>query len=155
MPHELRSRGAVDTLRVTTILIPVSSRFVAVGLALALLAAGCIPGYVVTEGGEPREISGRLGGEGARNEFENACIWLVRADGMRTHLLIMDDSVIRSDPLRLVDRNGRTIASVGDTVTAVGPSGAIGDNGCRAVEEMFVVDQIIGPQGSWLDEAAP
>jgi hypothetical protein len=131
----------------------VSSKYLAVGL-LTLVAAGCIPGHVVCEGGEPREIAGRLGGEGARNEFENVCIWLDTSDGKRSYLLIMDDSVVRSDPLRLVDRNGRTIASVGDAVTAIGPSGAIGDNGCAPIEEMFVVDQLIGPEGMWRDEAA-
>ena len=154
-PDLARLHRAVDTPKVASILILVSSRFVAIGLSIGLLAAGCIPGQIVSEGGEPREIAGRLGGEGARNEFENACIWLVRGDGERAHLLIMDDSIVQFDPLRLVDRNGRTIASVGDTVTAVGPSGAVGDNGCAPIEEMFVVDQIVGPGGTWREEAAP
>jgi hypothetical protein len=145
----------VDIPDVASILILVGSTFMVIGLSLALLAAGCIPGQVVSEGGELREMTGRLGGEGARNEFENACIWLVGADGKRTHLLIMDDSVIQSDPLRLVDGSGRTIAAVGDAVTAVGPTRAIGDNGCAAIEEMFVVDQLIGPRGTWREELAP
>jgi hypothetical protein len=135
-------------------LILVSIRFVASVLTAVVLAGACVPGRLVSEGGEPRAIDGRLGGEEARDQFGLPCFWLTGADGKRTYLLIMDDSVFGTDPLRLLDRDRRTIASIGDTVTAIGPTMAIGDNGCASVEDTFVVDEIIGPGGSWSTPAA-
>lgn len=123
-------------------------------LALALVlagGAGCVPGYTVSDGGEPIAISGRFGGEPAPNDFGSACIWLTLADGTRTYLLLMGETdPVGFDPLRVID-GGRIIATVGDTVTAVGPSGAIGENGCARPEVTFVVDTLTGPGGVWRD----
>ena len=131
------------------------ARLLGVGLALAFAGTGCLPGYTVSEGGEPTAISGRFGGEPAPNDGGNACIWLTLADGTRTYLLLFDEvDLVRFDPLRLVDDRGQTIATVGDIVTAVGPRGAIGDNGCATPEMLFVVDSLTGPGGMWRDSIA-
>lgn len=130
-------------------------RLLALALVTAAVAAGCVPGYTVSEGGEPIAISGRFDGEPAPNDFGNACIWLTGADGTRTYLLLFGEiDPVRFDPLRLIGEEGQIIATVGDTVTAVGPSGAIGDNGCAKPEVMFVVDTLTGPGGVWRDATA-
>jgi hypothetical protein len=63
----------------------------------------------------------------------------------------MDGSVVQFRPLRLVDTAGTIIAAEGDTITAIGPSMAIGENGCAPIDDMFVVDELIGPGGNWRD----
>jgi hypothetical protein len=70
----------------------------------------------------------------------------------------MDEAVVRFEPLRLVSANGGVIASEGDTVTAIGKTWSIGDNGCPQsiglFDAMFPVDQLIGPGGTWQDPLA-
>jgi hypothetical protein len=124
----------------------------ALGLAVVVAATACVPGYTVSEGGEPIAISGRFDGEPAPSDFGNACIWLTRADGTRTYLLLFGEiDPVRFNPLRLIGDDGQIIAMVGDTLTAVGPRGAIGNNGCARPEVMFVVDTLAGPGGGWRD----
>jgi hypothetical protein len=132
-------------------MIPVGSRFDAFVLAIAFGAVACVPGYQVSEGGEPKQISGRLGGQAPLDEFANGCIWLTGLDGQRTPLLVMGEAVVQFQPLRLVDTAGRVIAAEGDTITAIGPTMAIGENGCAPIDDMFVVDELIGPRWTWRD----
>jgi hypothetical protein len=105
------------------------------------------------------QIVGRLGGDDApQGPIGNGCIWLTGANGRRTPLLVMDEAVVRFEPLRLVDANGRVIASEGDIVTAIGKTWSMGDNGCpqsnSMFDAMFPVDQLIGPGGTWQDPLA-
>jgi hypothetical protein len=60
----------------------------------------------------------------------------------------MDEAVVQFQPLRLVDTAGRIIAAEGDTITAIGPTLAMGENGCAPIDDMFVVDELIGPGGT-------
>jgi hypothetical protein len=112
--------------RSTVTMIPVGSRFRGLVPAFAFGAVACVPGYQVSEGGEPKQISGRLSGAAPHDDFANGCIWLTGPDGQRTPLLVMDESVVQFQPLRLVDTAGTIIAAEGDTITAIGPSMAIG-----------------------------
>ena len=63
----------------------------------------------------------------------------------------MGEAVVQFQPLRLVDTAGRVIAAEGDTITAIGPTMAIGENGCAPIDDMFVVDELIGPRWTWRD----
>ena len=63
----------------------------------------------------------------------------------------MDEAVVQFQPLRSVDTAGRVIAAEGDTITTIGPSMAIGENGCAPIDDMFVVNELIGPGGTWWD----
>ena len=120
-------------------------------LPLALAVVACVPGYQVTEGNEPKQISGRFGGEFRDTGLASECSWLVSADGKRTYLLFMGDLELRADPIRLEDGSGRRLATIGDVVTARGPSSAIGENGCAPQSDIFVVETLVGPGGTWHD----
>lgn len=142
----------------TIIMIPVGSRFGALVFAIVFAAVACVPGYQVSEGGEPKQISGRLGGAAPVDEFANGCIWLTGLDGRKTPILVMDEALVRFKPLRLVDGAGRVIAAEGDSVTAIGKTWSTGDNGCPQsnglFDAMFPVDRLIGPGGMWQDPLA-
>jgi hypothetical protein len=124
-------------------------RRIGISLAVGFAVAACIPGYTVTDTGHPVQMTGRLDGELKEDDLGGTpCVWLVGPDGTRTNLLLFDEGRVKFKPLRLLDAAGSTIARVGDTVTAIGPSNAIGGNLC-APDDAFVVDSIIGPGGTW------
>lgn len=119
-------------------------------LGLALVASGCLPGYTVTEGGEPVDVTGRLDGE-LRDDGSPSgepCVWLVGPSGERTHLFLLDEEMVEWEPLRLLDAAGSILARVGDTVTVTGPKGGVGFTPCDPSAVPFVVDAISGPGGT-------
>ena len=114
--------------------------------SLAIAAGACVPGYTVTESIEPVSITGRLGGE-VRDGID--CAWIVDANGKRTYLLWFEEGVVLHDPWRFVDAAGTAVARVGDTVTATGLWGALGETTCAAAgEATFPVDVITGSGGT-------
>ena len=121
----------------------------AVALAVGLATSACFPGYTVTDGGQPVQITGRLDIDLTKDDLGGAaCLWLIKPDGTRTNLFLWDEPTVLSDPLRLIDARGTTMARVGDMVTAIGPKLAMGENGCASSDVTFVVDSIIGPGGT-------
>jgi hypothetical protein len=120
-------------------------------LTLSLAACGLVPGYTVTEGGEPVSVTGRLDGEILADDLSGMeCVWLVGPSGRRTQLLLFDERMVVFGPLRLLDPSGTVIARAGDIVTVTGPSGGIGETICAAPgEDAFSVDVIEGPGGTY------
>jgi hypothetical protein len=122
---------------------------VAGALAVGLATSACLPGHAVTDGGQPVQITGRLDIDLKKDDLGGtACLWLIKPGGTRTNLFLWDEPTVLSDPLRLIDARGTTIARVGDTVTAIGPKLAMGDNGCASSDVTFVAGSIIGPGGT-------
>ena len=113
-------------------------------ITLALGSVACVPGYTVTQGGEPVSITGRLAGE-LQDGVE--CLWITGSTGEQTHLLWFDEAAVRTDPLRFVDPAGSVIARPGDIITVTGPSGGIGETICAPGEPTFMVDRVVGPGG--------
>jgi hypothetical protein len=115
-------------------------------LALAMLLGACVPGYQVTDGGEPVSRSGRLDGE-MHDGVE--CAWITDAVGKRTQLLWFYDGAVRFKPFRFVDGAGLVIAQAGDVVTVTGPSSSIAETICAAPgDDAFGFSLMTGPGGT-------
>jgi hypothetical protein len=104
-----------------------------------------MPGYTVSQGGEPISMSGRIDGEKGDGA---GCAWITDSSGKRTQLLWFEERVVLFEPLRFVNSAGSVIARAGDIVTVTGPSGTIGETICAPGEGTFTVEVISGPGGT-------
>lgn len=75
-------------------------------------------GVAVSEGSAEAQLSGSLEGE----VFDGlACLSIVYAESGETYLLTWPaEFTARFDPLRVLDQNGETVATVGEEVTLTG-----------------------------------
>jgi hypothetical protein len=101
-------------------------RRVAVGIAWAMAAAGCVGGYTVVQTLPTVTLEGKLEG-GRIDGFD--CVWLVDAQGRRVDVMYPAGFDTASNPVRLIDRSGTVVAARGDLVFVSGPDG-IGESVC-------------------------
>lgn len=115
---------------------------VAVFLSTGVLLAGCVSQERLTLDTAPAD--GRSVGLAATGIIQgeavdgHACFWVETSDGTAVSLVWPEGATAASDPLRVEDRDGVTIASVGDEGTKLGgiPSDA---PGCHASTTRFIV----------------
>lgn len=114
--------------------------------ALALFETACLPGYTVTEGGEPVTVTGQLRGELLNRSLP--CVWLEDRAGDRTYLILPPDVTAAFNPTRLVDAAGSVVATEGEIVTVTGPQGGVGDTSCSPGSVPFEVSTIDAGTGA-------
>lgn len=115
---------------------------VAVFLSTGVLLAGCVSQERLTLDTAP--VDGRSVGLATTGTIQvetvngHACFWVETSDGTAVSLVWPEGATAASEPLRVEDRDGVTIASVGDEGTKLGgiPSD---EPGCHASTTRFII----------------
>lgn len=132
------------------------SRAIAIVLALALVVGTTRCGSGETEGPPgasplptlPERDTMKLGAfegvvlRGSARGVDDVCVWLESDDGRVVSALWPYGHYLATDPIRVIDRDGNVVASVGDTLDLGGGLTADRPERCHVGKETFEIGTI-------------